>query len=88
MYNNIIFPLELENDNIGWDLSLDNEDNFINWAYSFNSLFNLAATYTNQDMFVKLVDHHRSHKHIIDFSNSEFSKFEFSLFFQTDQWIF
>ena len=48
------------------------EDNFINWAYSFNSLFNLAATYTNNDMFVKLVDHHRSHKHIIDFSNSEF----------------
>ena len=47
------------------------EDNFINWAFFFNSLFNLAATYTNNDMFVKLVDHHRSHKHIIDFSNSE-----------------
>ncbi len=48
------------------------EDDFINWAYSFNSLFNLAATYTNNNKFVKLVDHHRSHKHIIDFSNSEF----------------
>jgi very-short-patch-repair endonuclease len=48
------------------------EDDYINWAYSFNSLFNLAATYAGSNQFVKLMDHHRSHKHIIDFSNEEF----------------
>ena len=46
--------------------------NFITWAYSYNSLFDLATSVVNGDNMVSLKDHHRSHADIIEFSNQEF----------------
>lgn len=44
----------------------------LSWAYSYNSLFDLAALKVEEDNKVNLVDHHRSHADIINFSNKEF----------------
>lgn len=43
-----------------------------NWAYSYNSLFDLAAGLSSGAGVTGLVDHHRSHADIIEFSNREF----------------
>jgi very-short-patch-repair endonuclease len=45
---------------------------FAEWAYSHQSLFALAATKVAAGDIVTLVDHHRSHADIINFSNKEF----------------
>ena len=45
---------------------------FLHWAYSNNSLFQLACSFINPNNNVKLKDHHRSHKDIINFSNKHF----------------
>lgn len=42
------------------------------WAYSYNSLFDLAAGQATSENFVNLLDHHRSHADIIGFSNDQF----------------
>ena len=45
---------------------------FIQWAYSSNSLFDMARSYANSEDIVDLRDHHRSHADIINFSNRHF----------------
>jgi hypothetical protein len=45
---------------------------FTNWAYSYNSLFDLASSFVSSDGIVNLRDHHRSHSDIIEFSNRQF----------------
>ena len=42
------------------------------WGYSYNSLFALASGLSSQNSVVNLVDHHRSHSDVIEFSNKEF----------------
>ena len=42
------------------------------WAYSYNSLFDLASGLISKNDIVNLKDHHRSHADIIEFSNQEF----------------
>jgi len=42
------------------------------WAYSVNSLFDLARSLCRYDDIVGLRDHHRSHRDIINFSNVHF----------------
>lgn len=42
------------------------------WAYSYNSLFDLASGYAAGEDIVSLRDHHRSHADIIEFSNEFF----------------
>lgn len=42
------------------------------WAYSVNSLFDLARSVCDHDDIVNLRDHHRSHRDIIGFSNRHF----------------
>jgi very-short-patch-repair endonuclease len=42
------------------------------WAYSVNSLFDLARSLCRHDDLVNLRDHHRSHRDIIAFSNQHF----------------
>ncbi len=42
------------------------------WAYSENSLFDLASPLCGQEDIVMLRDHHRSHADIIEFSNQHF----------------
>jgi len=42
------------------------------WAYSVNSLFDLASGLCGSDDIVALRDHHRSHADIIEFSNNHF----------------
>ncbi len=42
------------------------------WAYSVNSLFDLASGLCRSDDIVALRDHHRSHADIIEFSNNHF----------------
>jgi len=42
------------------------------WAYSYNSLFDLASGMISNNGIVNLLDHHRSHSDIIEFSNQEF----------------
>jgi very-short-patch-repair endonuclease len=42
------------------------------WAYSVNSLFDLARSVCRHEEIVNLRDHHRSHRDIIDFSNRHF----------------
>jgi very-short-patch-repair endonuclease len=42
------------------------------WAYSVNSLFDLARSLCRHEDIVNLRDHHRSHRDIISFSNREF----------------
>lgn len=43
-----------------------------NWAYSVNSLFDLARSLCAAEDIISLRDHHRSHADIIGFSNAEF----------------
>jgi very-short-patch-repair endonuclease len=45
---------------------------YSNWAYSYNSLFDLAAGMAAGGDIVSLRDHHRSHADIIEFSNRFF----------------
>lgn len=45
---------------------------FPHWAYSVNSLFDLAAGLVGTNDVVSLLDHHRSHADVIEFSNSQF----------------
>ena len=45
---------------------------FAHWAYSFNSLFDLASGLVSAGDIINLRDHHRSHADIIEFSNQEF----------------
>lgn len=45
---------------------------YANWAYSYNSLFDLAAGIATGEDIVSLRDHHRSHADIIEFSNQFF----------------
>ncbi len=45
---------------------------FAHWAYSYNSLFDLAAGLVDGGDIISLRDHHRSHSDIIDFSNKAF----------------
>ena len=47
-------------------------DSFTSWSYSANSLFDLAIGLARPEDIVALKDHHRSHAHIIDFSNKHF----------------
>jgi very-short-patch-repair endonuclease len=47
-------------------------DKFPHWAYSYNSLFDLAAGFASGEDIVNLRDHHRSHADIIEFSNHKF----------------
>jgi very-short-patch-repair endonuclease len=42
------------------------------WAYSVNSLFDLARSLCRHEDIVNLRDHHRSHRDIISFSNQHF----------------
>lgn len=42
------------------------------WAYSVNSLFDLARTVCRHEDIVNLREHHRSHRDIIGFSNRHF----------------
>ncbi|MGH9672829.1 MAG: AAA domain-containing protein [Bryobacteraceae bacterium] len=42
------------------------------WAYSVNSLFDLARSLCRHEHIVNLRDHHRSHRDIISFSNRHF----------------
>lgn len=42
------------------------------WSFSINSLFDLAQGKVQTEDIVNLRDHHRSHKDIIDFSNTYF----------------
>ncbi len=42
------------------------------WAYSVNSLFDLARSLCRREDIVNLRDHHRSHRDIISFSNRHF----------------
>jgi very-short-patch-repair endonuclease len=42
------------------------------WAYSVNSLFDLARSLCRHEDIVNLRDHHRSHRDIISFSNRQF----------------
>jgi very-short-patch-repair endonuclease len=42
------------------------------WAYSVNSLFDLARSMCRREDLVNLRDHHRSHRDIISFSNRHF----------------
>jgi very-short-patch-repair endonuclease len=45
---------------------------YAKWAYSENSLFDLASPLSRQDDIIMLRDHHRSHADIIEFSNQHF----------------
>jgi very-short-patch-repair endonuclease len=47
-------------------------DDYGGWAYSFRSLFDLARSVCRNRDVVALVDHHRSHADIIEFSNRAF----------------
>lgn len=47
-------------------------ENFPHWAYSYNSLFDLATGFSSGEDIVNLRDHHRSHADIIEFSNQKF----------------
>jgi superfamily I DNA and/or RNA helicase/very-short-patch-repair endonuclease len=44
----------------------------INWAFSENSVFDLASPLASGDDIIMLRDHHRSHADIIGFSNDHF----------------
>ena len=46
--------------------------NYAKWAYSYNSLFDLASGLVSKNDIINLRDHHRSHSEIIEFSNQEF----------------
>ena len=50
----------------------DLTEGFAKWAYSENSLFDLASPLCGHDDIIMLRDHHRSHADIIEFSNQHF----------------
>lgn len=50
----------------------DLAEGYSKWAYSENSLFDLASPLAGQDDIIMLRDHHRSHADIIEFSNQHF----------------
>lgn len=50
----------------------DLAEGYAKWAYSENSLFDLASPLSGQDDIIMLRDHHRSHADIIEFSNQHF----------------
>jgi len=47
-------------------------DTHLGWAYSVNSLFDVASGLCSTEDIIGLRDHHRSHADIISFSNEEF----------------
>lgn len=47
-------------------------ESHINWGYSWNSLFDRVRSFCHSDDIVKLLEHHRSHADIIEFSNRQF----------------
>jgi len=47
-------------------------DGYLNWAFSENSLYDLASPLARSENIVQFRDHHRSHGHIIEFSNRYF----------------
>ena len=47
-------------------------EDYIQWAYSWNSLYGMAQSYAGSEDIVNLRDHHRSHADIINFSNEFF----------------
>jgi very-short-patch-repair endonuclease len=47
-------------------------EGYAKWAYSENSLFDLASPLSGQGDIIMLRDHHRSHADIIEFSNQHF----------------
>lgn len=47
-------------------------DQFSDWAYSYNSLYDLAAGLSSAHGIIDLRDHYRSHADIINFSNRTF----------------
>jgi very-short-patch-repair endonuclease len=47
-------------------------ENYTQWAYSWNSLFDMAKSFARAEDIVNLRDHHRSHADIINFSNKFF----------------
>jgi superfamily I DNA and/or RNA helicase len=48
------------------------EEGHAAWAYSVNSLFDLARSLCRHEDIVNLRDHHRSHRDIITFSNRHY----------------
>jgi very-short-patch-repair endonuclease len=50
----------------------DLAEGYAKWAYSENSLFDLASPMAGHDDIIMLRDHHRSHADIIEFSNQHF----------------
>ncbi len=42
------------------------------WSYSTNSLYDLAVGLVSGDQMISLLDHHRSHSDVIEFSNKQF----------------
>ncbi|MCB1616290.1 MAG: DUF559 domain-containing protein, partial [Pseudomonadales bacterium] len=50
----------------------DLTESYLQWAYSWNSLFDMASSYASGENIVNLRDHHRSHADIINFSNNFF----------------
>jgi very-short-patch-repair endonuclease len=47
-------------------------EGYAKWAYSENSLFDLASPLSGNEDIIMLRDHHRSHADIIEFSNQHF----------------
>ena len=47
-------------------------EDYIQWAYSWNSLYGMAQSYASSEDIVSLRDHHRSHADIVNFSNEFF----------------
>ncbi|MEI8341239.1 MAG: DEAD/DEAH box helicase, partial [Verrucomicrobiota bacterium] len=47
-------------------------DTHISWAFSENSVYDLASPLADSNDIVQLRDHHRSHADIIEFSNQQF----------------
>ena len=47
-------------------------DSYATWGYSKNSLFDRALGVCHSDNIVNLLEHHRSHADIIEFSNTHF----------------
>lgn len=47
-------------------------ENGAGWSYSTTSLFDRASGFASAENLIQLRDHHRSHAHIIEFSNAEY----------------
>jgi very-short-patch-repair endonuclease len=48
------------------------QDDYLGWSYATTSLFKLASSLCKGEDIVVLKDHHRSHAHIINYSNKYF----------------